>query len=151
MKRSTICGILLVAAANVIGQFSESDRTLNLKGVQFESVGVSGRRLVLSVAGQPPTFDPFLIPRPAPLKKRPPSELGRKVRVLLGKDVVGFALVSAVSRDVQPGSGATNAPRTKLTSISLVFDTPEQAAMAAVGLRSPDVTPSPLRHPRTTR
>jgi hypothetical protein len=151
MKRSAILAALLVMVANVWGQFSEPDRTLNLKGLQFESIRVSGNSLFLSVTGQPPVFNSVPNRQPVPLTKRPPSELRQKVQVLLGRDVVGLARISAFSRDVLPTSTVTNAPKMTLTSISLVFDTLEQAARAAEGLRSPDVTPNPLSPSRDKR
>jgi hypothetical protein len=148
MKFSTLCCLLLAAALMASGQSAEANRVLNLRGLHFLAAHASGSRLFLSVTGQPPEWEALVKAQPTPLKRRDPPELRRKVEVHFGRDVIGFALVSGVVREAIPTSTATNAPKMKLTSVSLIFDTPEQAGRAADLLRLPEVTPRPLNQPR---
>ena len=54
MKLSTICYFLLAATFSASGQSAGSNRTLNLRGLQFQTAHASGSSLFLSVTGQPP-------------------------------------------------------------------------------------------------
>ena len=144
MKLSTICYLLLAVTLSATSQSADSNRTLNLRALHFQAAHASGSRLFLSVTGQPPEWEALVKPQPTPVKRRDQPELRRKVQVLFGRDVIGFAVVSAVLRETIPTSTATNAPMTKLTSVSLMFDTTEQAGRAADLLRLPEVTATPL-------
>jgi len=81
---------------------------------------------------------------PTPLQRRESPELRRKIQVVYGRDVIGFAVAYGVLREEMPTSTATNAPKLNMMSISLIFDTPEQSGLAADLLRLPEVTPRPL-------
>jgi hypothetical protein len=102
----------------------------------------SGKSLLLGVTNQPPQLLQLIKPEPTPLKKRDTSRRERKIQVLLGRDLIGFAEISGSSRDALPTT-RTNAPN-RLTNVFLTFDPPEQAAKAAEALRLADAIPKPL-------
>ncbi len=145
MKFSTICFFLLAAVSSASGQPADFSRILNLRGLHFQSAHASGSRLFLSVTGQPPEWNAIVKPQPpTPLQRRESPELRRKIQVVYGRDVIGFAVAYGVLREEMPTSTATNAPKLNMMSISLIFDTPEQSGLAADLLRLPEVTPRPL-------
>ena len=118
MKLSTICCFLLAATFSASGQSADSNRTLNLRGLQFQTAHASGSSLFLTVTGQPPEWDALFKPQPKPLKRRDPAEVRGKVQVAFGRDVIGFALVSGVFRETIPTSTASKEPKMKVTAYS---------------------------------
>ncbi len=152
MKTTQTVVLLLLAACSVAGaQVHKPERVLNLKGLQIFGAGASGTRLFLSVTGQPPDISSLIKPTPTPLKGRDPSGGRPKVQVLLGKDILGMAEVSGISEQALRLAASTNAPKTKLTSVVLTFETPEQAARAAQALRVWDTTPTPLQRQKDNK
>jgi hypothetical protein len=149
-KFTMICLVPLVAAATVTVRSSEPDRILNLKDLTPRFARASGKGLHLNITNPPPALLALTKPEPAPLRKRDSFQRGRKIQVLFGKDVIGFAEVVGVSRGPLSATG-TNAAKTMLTSVVLKFDTEEQAAKAAEALRLPELTPKPLPRPKTER
>ena len=144
MKTTLICWILLAIASTAAAQLGELERTLNLQGFQPLFARASGKLLLLTVTNQPPELFSLLKPDPRPPKNRNPSLRERKVQVLFGRDVLGFAAISEIGRNsIQ--RGGTNAPKTVITSLSLMFETDEQAAKSAAALRLPDVEPKPIQ------
>ena len=144
MKLSMICYLLLAAVSSASGQSADPSRILNLRGLRFQAAHANGSRLFLSVTGQPPEWDVIVKPQPTPLNRRDSPQLRSRIQVVYGRDVIGFAVAYGVLREEMPTSTATNAPKLNIMSISLIFDTPEQAGLAADLLRLPNVTPRPL-------
>ena len=151
MKPLIACCFLLATAAATTGQLPKTERVLNLSGIHCESVYANGNRLFLSVTGQPPAFDALVRPQPTPLKRRDPTNRQPMIEVLFGRDVLGYARFFIATHDAILTSPTTNASKLKLTTVSLIFDTSEQAERAAAVLRLPDVTPSPLKRRRGDR
>jgi len=54
IHRTGSCYFLLAATFSASGQSAGSNRTLNLRGLQFQTAHASGSSLFLSVTGQPP-------------------------------------------------------------------------------------------------
>jgi hypothetical protein len=144
MKATTICCVLVATASMAQAQVRELERVLNLKNLQPLFARASGKNLFLGVTNQPLELLRLIKPEPMPLRKRDTSRRERKIQVLLGRDLIGFAEMSDASRGSLPTS-STNAPKIRLTSVFLTFDTAEQAAKAAEALRLPDVQPNPLK------
>jgi len=138
------CAVHAPPCSSTSSQPADSSRILNLRGLHFQAAHASGSRLFLSVTGQPPEWDAIVKAQPTPLKRRDSPELRSKIQVVYGRDVIGHAVVFGVLREEIPTSTATNAPKLKVMSISMIFDTPEQSGLAADLLRLPEVTPRPL-------
>lgn len=143
MKATTIGCVLVAICLMAHAQVREPERVLNLKNVHPLFASASGKSLLLGFTNQPPELLQLIKPEPTPLRKRDTSRGKRKIQVLLGRDLIGFAEISDVSRDPLPTT-RTNAPKVHLTSVFLTFETAEQAAKAAEALRLPDATPIPL-------
>lgn len=131
------CWLVALSVASVLSApAAEQPPILDLREIKALAITVAGKQVSIMVTGQPPHLLTFTNFGPTQLKHRDDPDPNR-VRVTYGKDLVGFAHVRAdVSRPV---------PRTVVTSLSLIFETEEQAAAAAKALRARDAAPSPLR------
>jgi hypothetical protein len=151
MKATTTPITIALFASIATGQLHESERTLNLKSVQPLFAHAIGKRLSLSVTGQPPEIATLYLPQPTPVRRRDPSLQGRKIQVLLGRDVLGLAELSPLARESLRTGLTTNATKLRVTSILLTFETEEQAARAAEALRLTTVTPRPLQQQKDAK
>jgi hypothetical protein len=143
MKATPICCVLVSISCMANAQVGEPERVLNLKNLQLLFVRASGKNLFLGVTNQPPELSALIKSEPTPLRKRDTSLRERKIKVLLGRDLIGFAEISNASHGPLP-TASTNTPTIRLTTVFLTFDTEEQAAKAAEALRLPDAIPKPL-------
>src|SRR5437867_13338253 len=152
MKATLTVGLLLLAAClAAIAQTRTEERVLNLKGLQPFTVKAYGVRLFLSVTGQPPAIVWLINTNLMSLKRRDPSGGTPKFQILLGKDILGLAEISGVSKHSLPLTVGTNATKLQFTSVELTFETQEQAAGAAHALRPSDAPPPPLQRQQKSR
>ncbi len=119
---SKYCVIALSVVWLRVSHAGEQSRILNLHEIEPWAVAVAGKRVPLVVTGQPPHILTFTNLAPSPFKRRDAPE-PKRVQVTYGKDLVGFARV-LVSR---PN------PKAAVTSVSLAFETEEQATAAREG------------------
>lgn len=130
------CWLVALFVASVVpAHAAEEPPILDLREINALGSTVRERQVSIMVTGQPPhllTFTNFALTQ---LKHR--DDPGRnRVRVTYGKDLVGFAQVRVlVARPIA---------KTVVTSVSLTFETEEQATAAAKALRARDAAPSPL-------
>lgn len=142
----TACLVLLAACLVAVAQIGEAERVLNLKGLPILGAGTGGTSLFLVVTNKPPEFL-SLIRRltPTPLQQRDSPGAKPRVLVTLGKDILGVAEVRLVTDKPLGLVPGADAPRRKLTTVLLNFQTAEEAARAAEALRWTNATPKPLR------
>lgn len=118
----------------------EAQRILDLKEIFPVEITVQGKRVLLVVTGAPPHILTFTNLAPSSLKR--PNEAGAGgVQVTYGKDWVGLARVLVARAN----------PGVAITSVSLTFDTEDQAAATVKALRPRDRTPSPPRRKKDGR
>src|SRR6266508_2489376 len=87
--------VCLTITSTATAQLRESERTLNLKGLQPAFAHATGRRLLLGVTpNQAPDLLTVIKPDPKPIKKRAPSDRRRKFQIFFGRDLLGFAEIS---------------------------------------------------------
>ncbi|PYJ59839.1 MAG: hypothetical protein DME24_11615 [Verrucomicrobia bacterium] len=133
--------VCLTITSTATAQLRESERTLNLKSLQRAFAHATGKRLLLGVTTNHVYQLLSLINwEPSPVKKLDSFNRQRKVQIVFGKDLLGFAEVSLAS-----GSAAHKPPKIKLVYFALAFETEVQAARAAEALRLPAVTPQPIQ------
>jgi hypothetical protein len=142
-------GLLLSAALAASAQMRESDRTLNLKGLETAFARAIDTRLFLSLTNPPPAILSLTNTVPTPLKRRNPTDSRRGIQVLLGKDVIGWAEVTSYSQSTVPTR--PKEPEITSTSLALTFEKDEQAARAAEALRLANVGPKPLLKSRDAK
>ena len=115
----------------------EQPPIFNLREVVPQAVTVAGKQVLLVVTGAPPHVLAFTNVAASKLKRRGERD-PKSLQVNYGKDVVGFARVLVSRSD----------PKAEIISVSLKFETDEQAGAAGKALRPGNTAPSPLQRQR---
>jgi len=126
--------ILMVASFLHATHAAESDRVLNLKGINPLTLSVSSNQLFITVTGRPPHILTFTNLAAIPLRRGGVPDPSKMVQITYDKDLVGRANV-LVPRP---------AAKSSVVFVDLRFETGEQATAAARALRPRNATPEPL-------
>jgi hypothetical protein len=122
-------------------QMGEPERTLNLRGIEDPSARAIGARLFFTLTNSPPAILTLSNNLATLIKRKAPADPSRQIQVLLGKDLLGWALTEISQLSVPTRSGAR---KMTFTRIMLTFETDEQAAKTAEALRLASASPKPI-------